>query len=137
MDQPERLSPPTRQAPMLPTPRPWTFGRVTIYAAQVLAIGWLTWGMTADLGSQGFLVFLMMNALLVAFITAVLTNLWAWAYGKLQGLPFRAGRGVRALRRAVAPDAALNHHGREPEPTSALRFGGEAPERRGHLRIGE
>lgn len=131
------LPTPTRQAPMLPAPRRWTLGRVAIYAAQAVAIGWLTWGMTADLGAQGFTVFLMMNALIVAFATAVLTNLWAWAHGEFQGFPFRAGRGLRALRRAVAPDSALHHHVREPEQPSALRFGGETPERRGHLRIGE
>lgn len=139
------LPTPTRQAPMLSAPRRWTLGRVAIYAAQAVAIGWLTWiclgggepdGIKPE-ASKGFIVLMMASALIVAFATAVLTNLWAWAYGKFQGLPFRAGRGVRTLRRAVAPESALNHHAREPEQPGALRFGGQAPERRGHLRIGE
>lgn len=138
------LPSPTRQAPMLPAPRRWTPGRVAIYAAQAVAVAALTWSMFASVdpvrdteAAKGLGFAPVLAIIIVAFATAVLTNLWAWTYGELQGLPFRAGRGVRALRRAVAPDPALHHHAREPEQPGALRFGGEAPERRRHLRIGE
>ena len=76
---------------------------------QTAAIGWLTWSAfhNADVhpdprlsGPLAVLVMLLLSTLMVAFATAVLTNLWDWAHRQLQGLPFRAGRAVARLRAA-------------------------------------
>lgn len=77
--------------------------------AQATAIGWCTWSAfnNADVhpdprlsGPLAVLVMFLLSTLMVAFATAVLTNLWDWAHRQLQGLPFRAGRAVARLRTA-------------------------------------
>lgn len=137
------LPTPTRRAPMMPRPRGWSWRRVAIYAAQAGVIGWLTWwtaeGVAAKDGTApNYGGMLLGWIVVVAFGTALLTALWDWTHLKLQGLPFRLGRGFRALRRTVAPRRAINRHGDEAgQAGRALRFGGEASERLPHLRIGE
>ncbi len=83
--------------------------RVFWMLAQTAAIGWLTWSAfnNADVhpdprlsGPLAVLVMFLLSTLMVAFATAVLTNLWDWAHRQLQGLPFRAGRAVARLRAA-------------------------------------
>lgn len=140
------LPAPARQAPWMPTARRWSGGRLVIYAVQASVIAYLAWimlggaepgGITPD-GWQGLGVMLWVAVIIVAFATAVLTNLWAWAYGQLQGLPFRVGRGVRALRHAVTPQRAIQSHYGEPGGASGSRWlGREAPEGRPHLGIRE
>lgn len=77
--------------------------------AQAAVIGWCTWSAfnNADVhpdprlsGPLAVLVMFLLSALMVAFATAVLTNLWDWAHRQLQGLPFRAGRAIARLRTA-------------------------------------
>lgn len=77
--------------------------------AQAAAIGWCTWSAfnNADVhpdprlsGPLAVLVMFLLSTLMVAFATAVLTNLWDWAHRQLQGLPFRSGRAVARLRSA-------------------------------------
>lgn len=130
------LPEPAPRAPMLPTPRGWSAGRVLIYAAQAGAIGWLTWSIITSVDpvadrevAKGLGLAPFLALVVVAFATAVLTNLWAWAHGELQRLPVRVGLGFRALRRAVTPRPALQRHpGDAPEALRARRLGREAPE---------
>lgn len=77
--------------------------------AQAAAIAWLTWSAfnTADehpdprlSGPLAVLVIFVMSTIMVAFATAVITNLWDWTHRQLQGLPFRAGRTIARLRTA-------------------------------------
>ncbi|GJE34849.1 hypothetical protein LDDCCGHA_5064 [Methylobacterium oxalidis] len=82
-------------------------------AAAILALTWLMMG-NADprpdprlSGPLAWLVMAFFATCIVAFATALLTNLWDWCFrllrrvhGELQGLPFRAGRAVARLRRA-------------------------------------
>ena len=139
------LPAPARQALWMPTPRGRSAGRALIYAIQAAAVVWLTWNIVSSVDPRvdqeaakglGFAPVLAM--IVVAFATSVLTNLWTWAYEQLQGLPFRVGRGVRALRRAVAPHRAIQRHDSEADCSfGPRRLGSEAPEGRPHLRIGE
>lgn len=56
--------------------QPWRWRYLWLYAAQALAIGWLTCGMINDIGPKNAVGFLTMNTIMVAFVTAVLTRLW-------------------------------------------------------------
>ena len=65
--------------------------RIAWMIGQALAIGGLTWGMTHaphPPGPMDALSALVISIVLVAFGTAVITNLWDWATR-----PFRARRG--------------------------------------------
>lgn len=114
-----------------------------IYALQAGAIVWRTIAMTSDLTERdgkmpNFAGIAVIMMVVVAFTTAELTNLCAWAYGQLQGLPFRAGRGVGALRHAVAPQRAIQRHDGEADSAfGAQRLGREGAKGRTHLRISE
>lgn len=94
-------------------------------ALQAAAIGGLTWvqslGPTFEPGRLGLMI--LVNTILVAFLTAVIVNLWDW------------------LLRLTGVRRPLRHEG-EPErevlrPPAPSWFLGQLPEKRSHPRIGQ
>lgn len=84
----EALPTPSRQAPLLSAESRWSARRLTIYAAQAVAIAGLMWLFAeasedqqkpANLGAA-----LLLSIIIVAFLTAALTNLWDWTHRKLK-----------------------------------------------------
>ncbi|TGD94068.1 hypothetical protein [Methylobacterium nonmethylotrophicum] len=69
--------------------------------AQAYAVWWMTDGMIRDLGPQGAIGYLIMNVIIVAFLTALLTNVWDWVRARTRGLPFRLGFAVARLMGSV------------------------------------
>ena len=65
--------------------------------AQVYAVWWMTEGMIRDLGPQGAVGYLIMNVIIVAFLTALLTNVWDWTRARTRGLPTRLGFALARL----------------------------------------
>ena len=85
-----------------------------IYALQAGAIVWVTIAMTSDLTERdgkmpNFAGIAVIMMVVVAFTTAELTNLWAWAYGQLgPSIP------RRPRRRSAAP--CRSPAARDPAP---------------------
>lgn len=114
----EALPTPARQAPMLPT-RGLTWGRLLIYAAQAVAVCWLTWvfiggtepgGITAE-SAKGAMIVPVVAVIFVALATALLTAASDWlshllrrADGDPKGIRLSA---TSPVSRVEATDAQL------------------------------
>lgn len=64
-------------------PQKWGWRHLVIAAVQVAAIGGLTFGMVSDMGTERLGGFLLVNVIVVAFTTALLTHLWDLASATL------------------------------------------------------
>ncbi|WP_298967763.1 hypothetical protein [uncultured Methylobacterium sp.] len=71
--------------------------RLLWMAAQAYAVWWMTAGMIRDMGWEGAAGYLAINIMIVAFMTAVIVNLWDWLRTRLTGLPFRFGFALARL----------------------------------------
>lgn len=131
----EALPTPTRQAPLLPEQSRWSASRLTVYAAQAVAIALLMWGFTeaaqdqqkpANLGAA-----LLLSIIIVAFLTAALTRLWDWTHRKLKR-PVVVARST-AMSASPEHDEAVQERNR----ISAGSSGGEIRKPPSSLRRGQ
>lgn len=78
---PNTIRPAAAEPVLQVLPRRWGWQHLVIAAVQVTAIGGLTYGMIDDMGPDHAAGFMVMNIIIVAFGTAVLTRLWdlSWA----------------------------------------------------------
>ncbi|WP_267428609.1 hypothetical protein [Methylobacterium sp. GC_Met_2] len=84
---------------------PWRWRFLWLYAVQAVAIGGLTYGMVSDMGPKDAAGFVIVNIILVAFATAVLTRLWDRAAG-LARRRSTASEGEQAPGKQVGVPAA-------------------------------